>query len=45
MTTSAAQIRGDLDAANALNGLILMAVQATGVNLVGTDVAEQLVGS
>jgi Ca2+-binding RTX toxin-like protein len=45
MTTSAAQIRGDLDAANALNGLILKAVQATGVNLVGTDVAEQLVGS
>ncbi|HBH72579.1 MAG TPA: hypothetical protein DDY43_03865, partial [Synechococcales bacterium UBA10510] len=33
--TSAAQIRGGLDAANALNGLILKAVKATGVNLDG----------
>ncbi len=33
--TSAAQIRGGLDAANALNGLILKAVKATDVNLDG----------
>jgi Ca2+-binding RTX toxin-like protein len=33
--TSAAQIRGGLDAANALNGLILKAVTATDVNLDG----------
>ena len=33
--TSAAQIRGGLDAANGLNGLILKAVNATGVNLDG----------
>ena len=33
--TSAAQIRGGLDAANGLNGQILRAVNATGVNLDG----------